>query len=604
MANMLFFWGVVSILQVCYLPGALLLLAVLGPRKWYETIPLAFGLSLIVNYIAVLVLVMAGIYVRSVMIGLVATELIAYFYMLSRSGAPALEPGRHSHQKYFSATRLLEWSGRLLFLVVLALAWIYVWRFKGDIFQAWDAVVSWNRWAVDWASNRLPNTMWHYPQLLPAVWSVSYVLMADAQIQFFPVLVCLLFVPMAAHAFFMLYNKSDQVSAKISILIAGLIFLAASEKMSGLLVGFADFPVAVMILLAFSCLFMAGGPGISKKEATMYAALGLLLAGGGGLTKQGGVFGYLAYIATMIGLYRDKCLPGTLLSRKGIIFLIGTMLLVFSWYAFIQWRIAISAEGSEIKVVTETIHQGRNYLERIALSMRMFPYPWAVAALASPGLFFHRIRMITACGLIYVLIWGCFFSYDQRNCSPALPLLAFAVGGWFSHFIMCKGISKIGEFYACMRRKNLWPAFLTCLFLGAVLSLQVIKFPDTILHARQHEKLMNLGDPAINKAVLDSFATYGPGIILTGHQYLLYIPDVGSKYFQFFTFGAGAFAVTPEQITNYNQKRETALSDQNIKYVLLPSQELEAVQSILVKQGITARQIEFAVPGYSYLMLR
>ena len=23
----------------------------------------------------------------------------------------------------------------------------------GDIFQEWDAVVSWNRWAIDWAAN-------------------------------------------------------------------------------------------------------------------------------------------------------------------------------------------------------------------------------------------------------------------------------------------------------------------------------------------------------------------------------------------------------------------------------------------------------------------
>jgi len=55
----------------------------------------------------------------------------------------------------------------------------------GQIFQQWDAVVSWNRWAVDWAANRLPYATSIYPQLLPTNLSLSYVFMQSSEVWVF-----------------------------------------------------------------------------------------------------------------------------------------------------------------------------------------------------------------------------------------------------------------------------------------------------------------------------------------------------------------------------------------------------------------------------------
>ena len=55
----------------------------------------------------------------------------------------------------------------------------------GQIFQQWDAVVSWNRWAVDWAAGRLPFATSIYPQLLPTNISLSYLFLQSSDVWIF-----------------------------------------------------------------------------------------------------------------------------------------------------------------------------------------------------------------------------------------------------------------------------------------------------------------------------------------------------------------------------------------------------------------------------------
>jgi hypothetical protein len=234
--------------------------------------------------------------------------------------------------------------------------------------------------------------------------------------------------------------------------------------------------------------------------------------------------------------------------------------------------------------------------------------------------------MLALGGLIYTFIWGCFYSYSQRNFSPAMPFLALATGLWFSQLrgladtfnkIQSRGdglydhlgravkcISKFEKFHTFTRRTFLFHLVLAGLFSGIILSLQAVKFPDDVLQARQYEKLLNLGDPAVNKTIFDSFSRYGPGIILSNSQYLQYIPHIGPKYYRRFDFENCKILRTPEQINICNQELESALSAPDIKYILLLGGDLEAVNEILLRQGTAAQQIELDVSGYSYLRLR
>ena len=63
-----------------------------------------------------------------------------------------------------SPLRRVLWAAAMVVIAGFALASLAQF---GQIFQQWDAVISWNRWAIDWSANRLPTFTSLYPQLLP-----------------------------------------------------------------------------------------------------------------------------------------------------------------------------------------------------------------------------------------------------------------------------------------------------------------------------------------------------------------------------------------------------------------------------------------------------
>jgi hypothetical protein len=67
-----------------------------------------------------------------------------------------------------------------LMLVGLALlAWL-VSLDVPSVFTTNDAVLSWNRWALSWAADEAPERTVMYPQLVPSLYAVVYLLTGDA----------------------------------------------------------------------------------------------------------------------------------------------------------------------------------------------------------------------------------------------------------------------------------------------------------------------------------------------------------------------------------------------------------------------------------------
>ncbi|MDR2726667.1 MAG: hypothetical protein LBC10_01580, partial [Deltaproteobacteria bacterium] len=332
--------------------------------------------------------------------------------------------------------------------------------------------------------------------------------------------------------------------------------------------------------------------------------------------------------AFMINLWRDNFLPRSLLSKKMIIAcIIGTIFLILSWYIFAHWRIAVGMDESEVGWVTDVIHQGRSYLERIIRSLRFHPEPWIVTALALPGLFSRHARILTVCGVVYSFLWACFWSYDSRNFSIAISILALATGIWFSEVMLWLmrnhrisqlihgTIRKAGVFiYEIYKKPVIFNAILLVFFLTSTFSFQVIKFHDSRLHARQHDKLINItnqgSNPIINKAIIDNFSTYGVGNILSNYWFMKFIPGIGEKFkfFRFEKFLDGNFHYDPENIDTHIREMENTLNDPSIKYILLPDYILDTVNSILTMQGVSVQQLELNTPmnknnDWNYLML-
>jgi len=182
--------GLLSVVQVAFLPGYLVLCALRLAVRPVQTLVLSFALSLVLNHFLVLALVLLGCYRAGVLYAIFALEAAVFAWtarkwpqltvadVAAEGDSPIfVAPLRVAGENRESPHERLRKPGRvpLAQALIAGAACLLMIGFAahgllhaGDIFREWDAVVSWNRWALDWAANSLPHTTAEYPQLLPA----------------------------------------------------------------------------------------------------------------------------------------------------------------------------------------------------------------------------------------------------------------------------------------------------------------------------------------------------------------------------------------------------------------------------------------------------
>lgn len=449
----MFLFGLIALLQTAFLPGFLLLKLLRLSDGLLKTLILSFALSLVLNYLIVFFLVVVGAYGPPAMYGLLGLELLGLGYLLwFHRGKPEMAALQSDLQRAEDLVRSLGSYAPFSRLVVAAAVLLGVWMiasyavevcFKeiGTIFVQWDPVVTWNRWAVSWAENRLPSTTFHYPQLLPANWSVSYVLMGDSRIQFFAKGLMSLFPLWILLAQADLALRLRRPIYFLAVAITG----QAMRSMTPLAIssGHADVPVAFMGFAACYVL-LVGREVPSLRQLKKHLLVGAVVAGGCLLTKQSGLlvallFPVLAYLLVFRSLPPQLAPKGWrwLAYSSGLI-----LILVLPWYVYKEVQIYLSLDVSETSFilfdtvpVESSTHEGRSCLERmlfgIALLRDRFTAPvffgivpvTLLAALADKTWRWFVALIV----LPMFVIWGLFFSYDCRNLLPAIPFAATAV---------------------------------------------------------------------------------------------------------------------------------------------------------------------------------
>ena len=279
------------------------------------------------NHVLVLALVVAGIYRPPVVYVIFATELLALLAIdhrrLQKGFAAALVVWwRRVRGFYFGLDRLpLTCAARnspvafpapaaqfhALRRILLAAAALVIGGFAvcglaavGQIFQQWDAVVSWNRWAIDWAANQLPRATGLYPQLLPANLSLSYVFQGSSEIWIFAKAYQFLFCLMMLLAMLDLARVEGRFGYVPGVVITYLL-LVALLRFRMLSSGYADVPLAFFTLAAVYALALARNiasvhkpPALARntdpEARNKLLIVGALLAAGAVLTKQTGLY--------------------------------------------------------------------------------------------------------------------------------------------------------------------------------------------------------------------------------------------------------------------------------------------------------------------------
>ena len=352
------FLGVLSFIQLTILPGWLITWFWKAP-SWLSRVLVSFGLSLLFNQFLVMMLVVLGWFNQPVVLGAVGVELLALFWLLYKQswkfcpqGALILLPTSAS-----ADLRLPCWLSRTLFWVILAGAVASLWTIisrivalNPGVFNIWDDVVSFNRWALEWHHKGFPQDTAFYPQLIPANWALSYALVGNNEIQFFVKAVMGIFPIAILLTFVDLFYRSRRVVFLLGLLFTTILLLALSSNFIGS--GYVDIPTAFLVFLAGSMLI----PDLFEKRLTIsHLIVACILAATAALTKQGGlfiIFPLMVWSGILVFAQRKRLLP---VLKWSVSLILIFVVLISPWYGYKLWQMNRGLDASEIVSVENAL---------------------------------------------------------------------------------------------------------------------------------------------------------------------------------------------------------------------------------------------------------
>jgi hypothetical protein len=525
-------WSLIALVQVTFLPGYLIARWLRLDDGLAKTWTISFGLSLIANYHVTLLLSLLGLQARAWLCAVIAIEILALFRLQqSRPARGPAEPAAVRVTRFLIPSNTADphavSGGRLLLLLlgIASLAWIAMFLPAAftSIFEGYDALVSWNRWALDWTNGQLPVWTLRYPQLLPANWAMLYTL-AGVPLQFLPKGLSVLF-PLTTVGMFI---DAGLRRSRPEYLLAAVLTAALMSFSNGRYIasGYADLPVAFFALAPFYLLASWNDDGDrARGRATIAVATAFVI--GCALTKQAGL--YLALLFPfLLYAFLHKHMP-TANSAERLRIIAGVtaalLLLIAPWYVFKQIQVI---QGFDVpgNASSSGVHRGRSFPERAARAWKSWelhlssPLLWSVALGVALSAFTRRTAAITvAITLPFTLIWVLFFSYDQRNLALAFPFIglsaatgAMVAGDWFR-----------AQWQRCPRAAHRGGA--AALLAAIVLTFGVME--SGRIAALHDRALRDLGNDEINAFLYSYLEHHGfEGRILTNYRLLSSLPDL------------------------------------------------------------------------------
>lgn len=566
---MLIVFGILGLIQVLFLPALMIRKTAKLHGGIVESLLQLFPLSLISNYLLVYLLSALHIYSRPVMLGVILVEVLGCLWLyrdlirqpvsaiaekisaaLKKELQPLSDFLKERPQSRLSLASGWIWavSGCLALSGVL---WaLHLCRLNfGTVFSGWDTLFSWNSYAEIWAKGRIPEIGGLYPQLLPANWSISYLLQGAAPVQFFNTLLPPLFFLMIQ---LMLFDLGFQ-RRESGFFFAAVIARYMMKKLMGdqLFDGYMDVPAAAMVLLSVYTILKAEGRSMEEQRRAI--GLAWIFAAGAAITKQSGFIAVLLTAAAVPLILRD--VAGSLGKKKTAVLAAAVLLIVLPWYLHC---LTFSTHGEEREVIAQGIMDYNRTFDvsfRLKLAMDTlgkYGLCFLFSLLCLPfvpgryrAVFFLAVWPLTA-------VWAVNYSYDARNLGVVLPFVSLACG---------LGLSGMGAAAARLLGRigaGRIPLWVACgLLLLAFLGLLIRLYPDSRLKEDQKIKQKALFGERLNEELLYNIL----GETHTGN-------DVYTDYPAYFLSGYRD-CCSAADLTDEEQVR-SVLEGTKINWLLLP----------------------------------
>lgn len=530
-------WSAVALAQVAFLPGYVVTRWLRLDDGFAKTWVSSFAISLVVNYHLTLLLTSAGLYERSTVCAVIALEILALSWALRTPGArPRSEAADSPLTRFLCPDRDGAAGGvskcrLLLFFVGVAPILYFATFLPGaftSVFAGYDALVSWNRWAMDWMNGRFPAWTMHYPQLIPANWSMLYAIVGN-ELQFLPKGLSVLF---PASTVLMLVDLGLRRSRPEFMLAAALTGVLMSESGGKFIAsGYADLPIAFFGLASIYLLCCGEGEEDASRVRVNVAAATICVIGCG-LTKQAGFYLAAVFPLILFLFLRDRFRSTTGIRILPTVAIVVCVVLVFivPWHVYKEIQVL---QGFEVREnpTTSGVHRGRTFSERAVWAWTIWdayltkPLACFVAFAVGLSLVFRRALPITLLITIpFTAIWALLFSYDRRNLALAYPFIGIsagmgAVAGW-------SWLRALSSRRRLPKHTTIGIAALALLALATPFILR-----EDILAAHDRE-LRKLGPDELNEFLYAFHEQHGfEGKILTNYRLLAVLPELREFYY-------------------------------------------------------------------------
>jgi hypothetical protein len=558
-------FGILSLIQLFLLPG-MIVIKYLKIDGFWKNLLIVIGVSPFLNYVFVFITTWLGIYTRTTTFILFTIEIIFFIYYYFPVITQAI--GKREYNKKVStffnsylrtddtqpAQRLFIINTLQLSAFILALGGVlfYIKSFafpQNATFVSYDAVVSWNRWALDWYHNQFPTLTYNYPQLIPTNWSIIYQFIGEDQVKIFVKTFMGLievFIPLTIFALGIIKRRAVFFTGTFLTCLLQANFGSLSS-------GYVDSAVALFGLLSIVFLFLAQ----DEKEKTKYIYLGALFTAIATVTKQAGFWSVLTYFLLVIILHKEMVrqkIHHVLLKIAAI-----DLTIIAPWYIYNQIQIRKGLDHSVTQYVVTLSSKNKTILEVVSHAVDHFlvylknPLVpgivllillFVLLFLSFKDPFWKKITLIVI--FPFMAIWIFIFSYDIRNFNLIVPLigLSAAVGlhnlstlniGLLNKFTdthsidiktaVVKSVGKIESIFAKMK-----PVYLLIAFLIVILFLPLIYPNSYLIESSIEDQKMN-DNHFLNQALYDYQEMYGiDGKILTAYAILNYLPGLEAYY--------------------------------------------------------------------------
>ncbi len=499
------FLGTISLLQIWFLPG-LLFIYFFKKINIIDKVILAFPLSIILNYIIVFLLMFLNFYETKYLLTLIFVEIIILIKIF-KNKIPILIKKFPIEIKTKFRLSVINIVLIFLFLIFLFLSINSI----GEITHPGDPLVMWDNWAKQFAVNQLPKFTMEYPQAYPILMSITYVIIANTEIEFFSRSVCLIYPLLIwlifLRAMYILPKYSYEI--KLALLFTSILFL--NQFRHTLYIGFVD-PILVFATVIIGYIFL-----IDKKYnffETKDIILVALIACLPGVLKQTSL--YLTIIFPLIYLIICYKFKNKIIIQNIFWIILVISVVVLPWYIFKLYAFSSSEETLQA-INLSVFSYNQSYVRGIlgqhtlnifinmfsALNLVFGKGYILILPLILFGLRKNSVAKISFFIIIapYFILWSNIFANDARNFSFLLPVVGLVATLGLSNLLYFKN-----KIFSSFKIKNMINISLIILIIFSFTFFLHQKRNKDVLYKKQFEKeLTRTNYPHVNVLLYNYF---------------------------------------------------------------------------------------------------